>query len=352
MSEYSPWKVIHFPERLRAIRDGTQIVPVQVQLVITNRCNHRCLFCAYRMKGYLSNQDFCSGHEIDVCNLYSLLESMARVGVRAVQFTGGGEPLLHPHALDVMRFAKVSCGMDISLVTNGSLLDDETIAFLRDKASWVRVSLDAATPETYKTIRGPDDFAITLASLRKLSAPFRNCTVGVGFVVCHENYREAFDAAQLAESVGADNVRISAVFTPQGFKYFDGWLDEARAEAARAEQCAGIRVFNMFSDRVADCFAGVQAYSYCGTKEFSTYIGADGIIYLCCTLAYNPAGAVCNMADYGWDFGLAWSSSQKMSLFHGHNPYKHCKNPCMYEKKNRFISYCIDESPKHVNFAP
>ncbi len=55
---YSPFKVVHHMDMIDQLRNGDQPVPSQVQLVISDVCNHDCSFCAYRMSGYTSNQNF------------------------------------------------------------------------------------------------------------------------------------------------------------------------------------------------------------------------------------------------------------------------------------------------------
>ena len=45
-----------------------------------------------------------------------------------MEFTGGGEPLTHPDAKEIIEYA-CDCGFSVGLVTNGLLLDkiDEVI---------------------------------------------------------------------------------------------------------------------------------------------------------------------------------------------------------------------------------
>jgi 2-iminoacetate synthase ThiH len=45
---YSDIKVLNYPEKLAALREGRITAPVHVRLKPTNVCNHNCWFCAYR----------------------------------------------------------------------------------------------------------------------------------------------------------------------------------------------------------------------------------------------------------------------------------------------------------------
>lgn len=350
-TEYSPYKIIHHPYKLHAMRQGRQPMPLQVQLVLTNACNHRCTFCAYRMDGYLSNATFSAGHRIKEEQAMSIIESSRANGIPAIQFTGGGEPLVHPSAPLIINNT-IEMGMDVGLVTNGALLTEELCDSL-GSSKWVRISVDAGTPETYRQVRGPDNYNQVLRNTEQLVKYRRNNIIGMGYVICHENYKEVFDMCRIAKDMGVDNFRISAAFTPQGYDYFSDFREEAQE---LAEECEGLsdenfKVFNMFNDRLQDCFTGIQDYDYCGIKELNPYVGADGNVYTCCTLAYNKAGLIGNLADHNWNMAEFWQSDEKRKVFADHKPCTHCKHPCMYEKKNQFINYCIDTEPKHVNFV-
>jgi MoaA/NifB/PqqE/SkfB family radical SAM enzyme len=338
MNPYSPFKIVHHPEMLDALKLVMQPIPIHIHLVPTNKCNHRCLFCAYRMKGYLSNSEFNCTHEIPSEHIVKLLDTAE--GVRAVQLTGGGEPLCHPNISEIIS-AIISRELDLAIVTNGSLLTDSLINQIADYTTWIRISMDAGTRNTYRTIRSADDFEKVWKMIQKLNKIKGETTVGVGYVICFENYKEIYEAAKRAKDCGVDNFRISAVFTPQGYDYFSGWDHEAEELARQVKllQDEDFRVFNLFGLRIQDLTFTTQDYDYCGTKDFQTYIGADGYIYTCCTLAYNQQGKIVDLNDFDWNFQEAWGSREKRNLFQRHNPCLHCRFPCMYQEKNQFINY-------------
>lgn len=104
--------------------------------------------------------------------------------VRAVVLIGGGEPLMHPATAAVAeRLSRASVA--VGLVTNGTLLDRH-LDVLRGSLSWLRVSLDAATPETYGAVRpghrGVNKFAKVLANIRLVTG-HHTLKVGISYVV-------------------------------------------------------------------------------------------------------------------------------------------------------------------------
>jgi MoaA/NifB/PqqE/SkfB family radical SAM enzyme len=349
--EYSPYKVVHFQKQLNMMRIGIQPLPVHVQVVPTNRCNSNCPMCAYRLEGYTSNEIFNAESELSYWKLFEILNSCKVLDVKAVQFTGGGEPLFHPYIKSVFRKA-LETGIELSLVTNGILFDDELIDMVSEFA-WVRVSLDAATPETYTKTRGLNGniFEKVKRNVQALVKHKHKDTIGIGFVVFRENVHEIEQVVEMGKDLGVDNVRISAGFTPMGFEYHRPHLLTAMRDAnemALRYEDTNFTVFNNFGDRTIDLFEGRQNYTFCPMKELTTYIGADSNVYTCCTLAYNKRGLIGSIEDCSLT-GL-WVSDGKNEFFKNHNPSVHCKHPCMYGQKNKFANYCIKSNPKHVGF--
>lgn len=348
--EYSPYKIVHHPRLIEQLKNNEQTVPLQVQIIPSNVCNQRCSFCAYRMPDYLSNQKFNDREILSYEKIIEILDDCVEMGVKAIQYTGGGEPLVHPRIKDIFR-ETFKRGLDLSLVTNGMALDEELCDILGD-ASWVRVSVDCASPEIYSFIRNVPSkmYHKTIENIKTLVKYRRTSVIGVGFVVEKENYQEIGEAAKLFKSIGVDNFRISAAFTPMGFAYFNDFMNEAKRQSKEAESLTdeNFTVFNLFNDRVGDTFVGMQNYNRCPMKDLLTYIGADYNVYTCCTLAYNERGLIGSIKEQS--FKQLWEGEQKVKKFESHNPSIHCQHPCMFKGKNDFINYCIRTDAKHINY--
>lgn len=349
--EYSPFKVVHHRDKLLELSTKKQTTPLQVQIIPSNVCNQSCSFCAYRMHDSLSNQNFNEKDIIPFAKLIETIDCCKELGVKAIQYTGGGEPLVYPKALEMLDYT-ISSGLGLALVTNGAGLNEKSCDLLGD-SDWNRISVDAFSPELYSTIRHVPMavHAKVINNIRSLVRYKRRNTIGVGFVVCKENYMEVFEAAKFFKEIGVDNLRISAAFTPMGHAYFGAFEDVAAELCAKASLLSdsNFTVFNLFGDRTTDTANTVQDYDYCGIKELLTYIGADQNVYTCCTLAYNAAGYIGSIKDQS--FSDLWLGAEKTSMFTKHNPRKHCRNFCMYRNKNNFINYCIKDDPQHVYYV-
>lgn len=362
---YSNDKALWHLDSLAILRDGGQPVPKQVQLIISDLCNQNCNFCAYRMDGYTSNQHFGQVNEktgqftnnpvrfIPYPKAIEIIDDCVELGVKAIQFTGGGEPTVHPKHKEIFSHA-LSRGLEIALVSNGILLKEELREILMD-ATWVRISIDAGMAETYSKIREvpTSQFDRALDHVRELVAlkKARNSslTIGVGFVVTVDNWKEMLILTEIAKEIGVDNVRLSAVFQPEHFEYFKGFYSEALELSKRCSALSadGFSVFNLFTDRVEDLVEESPDYSFCGYQHFNTYIGGDLNVYRCCVTSYNDIGLLGSIKEKRFkDFWLSTEKHSKMGNFDARG----CPQ-CQFNHRNRVIQSSIEKNPPHINFV-
>lgn len=362
---YSPLKVVYHPDRLALLKSGGQPAPVYVQLVLSDLCNQDCAWCAYRQEGYLQNQLFgieeARGRNnnpsrlVPIEKAYELLEDFTEIGVKALLFTGGGEPTVHPQHREIINRA-LCLGLDVALNTNGALFSAELAQALVDRARWVRFSVDAATSETYARTRRvhPDVFARVLKNIRELverrnASGASQLVIGFGFVVDKTNWREVAGAAETARQLGVDNVRMSAAFQSELSDYFEPFLEDAQRLCREAEALAGdgFEVHNLFPARLDDLGFTSPDYSFCGIQHFTTYIGADLNVYRCCVQSYNERGLIGSIREQR--FRDLWYSQAKRDDFDNFDA-RGCRW-CMFHDKNRAIKQLLEDDAPHVNFV-
>ena len=118
---YSSLKALHYHGSLDAMLAGELPAPVHVRIKPTNVCNHSCYFCAYRTDDVSLGEDMVVRDRIPREKMFEIVDDLIAMKVRAVTFSGGGEPLIYPYfAETVERLA----GGDIKIasLTNGSRL--------------------------------------------------------------------------------------------------------------------------------------------------------------------------------------------------------------------------------------
>lgn len=349
---YAPDKATCHPSRLAVLREAGHPFPVHLHLIVSDVCNLDCPGCAYRMSGYTSNQLWGTQRNpdrmLDLEVVKAILRDAAVMGTKAIELTGGGEPTVHPRIGEILAYAK-GLALETALITNGLLLTVRNLIPAAIRCEWVRISIDAATPDTYGKVRpslgGPrgDQLMTVLHSLSALrlarDAARSPCVIGAGFVVQRENWREIYDAVRLYKLNGADNVRISGLFTPAGDAYHAPHFEEAR----RLEQAAihdfdgqdGFRVYGRFAEKVDDLH-GPPDYATCHYQRFTTYIGADANLYRCCVLAYSLRGLLANVKEQG--FMAAWLNNA-WSIGAAFDARK-CER-CQFNDRNRAIADAI-----------
>lgn len=356
---YSELKVVHFPERLASLAAGKRIAPAQVQLIISDLCNQDCVFCAYRMSGYSSNQLFRDAEGsnnpkrfIPTAKACEIIEDMASEGVLAAQFTGGGEPTVHPDHLSIFKYA-LEHDLKCALVTNGQLLRDGWRDILPWFA-WLRVSLDAGTPESYASIRRAPKgaFRKALANVNNLvrcrDLNKTGCVIGTSFIVTKENWQEVYAAALLASEYGADNFRIAACFTPQLADYYFDFRAEALEQVAKTvELLPKGFVIDMFSKRLDDLDSGAPTYKSCGYQHFNVYIGGDLNVYRCCNTAYNEIGMVGSLRERRFK---DWLRDPEVTGRYFGFDARVCEH-CAFNRQNSVINFLTSDPPKHVEFV-
>jgi len=128
--------------------------PVTVCFRITRKCNYTCEFCQAPFNGI----EFTRQQIRDV-----LIELAAR-GTIEIKFTGG-EPLASPNIQDAIATAR-NLGMNVTVITNGTLLVEEMLRFLSMHNCRIKVSLHGPVKihSSYKGV--PDYSEIESAILR------------------------------------------------------------------------------------------------------------------------------------------------------------------------------------------
>ncbi|HWH14520.1 MAG TPA: GTP 3',8-cyclase MoaA [Miltoncostaeaceae bacterium] len=142
--------------------DGLGRVHRSLRLSITDRCNLRCRYCmpAEGMP-WLAADRLLTADE-----LVRLAAVLARLGVGAIRVTGG-EPLVRPDAVDIVRRLRRLPGVrEVALTTNGVLLADRVDALVAAGLDRVNVSVDSLDPERFALVTRRRDLDRVLAGLR------------------------------------------------------------------------------------------------------------------------------------------------------------------------------------------
>jgi len=180
--------------RLGEVTNRTFIVPVVI-FYPTSRCNSRCVSCDWWKS---------SGEtDLSLAEVQTLAGALPALGTRIVAFSGG-EPLLRPEVFDAARIFRAH-GMSLHLLTSGVLLE-RCAAEVGHEFSRVVVSLDAASEELYRAVRGVTALRTVergVARLRRL-APHVPITARATLHRC--NFRELPRLIDHARAMALDGI--------------------------------------------------------------------------------------------------------------------------------------------------
>ncbi len=130
-------------------------------LEITNRCNLRCAHCA-------SGSGLPRENELTTTEWKQVLAEFRALGGEEVTLIGG-EVFLRPDWFEIAASARER-GLRLIFISNGLLImGDDIPGKLKElQPHLIGISMDGATPESYRRWRGVDGFAQVMRLLRRL----------------------------------------------------------------------------------------------------------------------------------------------------------------------------------------
>ncbi len=125
--------------------------PRCAQIDLTNRCNNNCIGCWCNSP--LLEERLLPSRITDQTLpkklVISLLDELSDMGTEEIYFAGGGEPFMHPDAMEIFSYAKQK-GFHVSINTNFTLVDKTKAQRLVDEGvDHMIISIWAGTPAVY-----------------------------------------------------------------------------------------------------------------------------------------------------------------------------------------------------------
>lgn len=351
---YSTTKVIYHPELVEAFaeRKSHRLKPHHIHLMPQNLCNQSCHFCSYRLEGWHNSELFNDKKHIPWPKMKEIVWDLFDMSVKAVEITGGGEPLAYPFIKELL-LELLETNIELGLVTNATLLTPEVadiLAKFGPRFKWSRVSIDSGCLETYVKVRRcpPTHWEKAWNGIVRLSKILtrEEQILGIGYVVTDQNWEEVFQLCEMANDVPVDSVRVSVAFTPKGADIL------TKEEAASCQilidqaklRCKNIEIAALLLERLEN-LSHHQDYDYCGTKDLLCVIEGEQKVYTCCSLTGDPHGLIGSLERR--TFKNLWQT--KAEWRRKFDVREHCQCVCLYEKRNQtFLE--LRNPPVHRNF--
>ncbi len=346
MNPFAGQKIFNHAGRIAEWQKTGDTKPVTMELDMTNRCTDKCPCCAGGRYKDNAEQEW---QRID-----SLIPELGDFGVKGLIFTGGGEPLCHKDTPPAMREAD-NWGMDVGLITNLVPFKPDMWDAGLCAATWIRISLDAARPDTYEKTHGTKNFERVLDNIRELvrlrkeTPSVTDVTIGIGFLVGENTVSEMDLAARVCAGLGVDYLQ----FRPFHHTLNNGDMAQRALEGFAAAQQYSTDTFSVvwsehkFRHMLHSEGEPDRPYAKCYGQAFAGVIAADGNMYTCCHLRGNPNYAFGNI--YKNSVEEIWQSQARKDTIDNIN-FKDCVPLCRCDVFNRTLWDLKHHVPDHVSF--
>jgi MoaA/NifB/PqqE/SkfB family radical SAM enzyme len=155
-------RAVKFEERL--------VYPLHMDFEISSICNLRCNMCVMSLSKEESVKygSGISEKKLRFETFKAIIDKGVLLGLKSINFNGVNEPLLQKDIVKWIEYAKRRGVLDIMFNTNGVLLnEDMSERLIKSGLTRIMISLDAATSETYKKVRGSDDYHIVKGNIER-----------------------------------------------------------------------------------------------------------------------------------------------------------------------------------------
>lgn len=350
---YGAQKFMLFPEHVRALQEQRVIAPVHIRIKPMNHCNHDCWYCAYRVSNLQLGEDIDLKDRIPEAKMFEIVDDVIAMGVKAITFSGGGEPLLYKPLPEVIR-RLAQAGIRVASLTNGVNLKGRMADAFAEHGTWVRISTDAWDDESYTRLRkaGPGEFTQLLRNMREFSARGSRCVLGVSFIVDKHNCDRIFEVCTMFREAGVNHVKLSGVVIgnsgAENNTYHAPIRDvvASQIERARTLESDDFTLLNHYHD-LDERFD--KHYANCPSLGFLTVIGADCTVYTCQDKAYTKSGTLGSIRERS--FREFWFSEENRQRMLAVDPSKICAHHCVAHQKNLALQQVMALDPEHAVFV-
>jgi SynChlorMet cassette radical SAM/SPASM protein ScmE len=283
--------------------------PRTLDIEITARCNLRCRYC------YFFNNPAVEYRDLATDEWLKFFDELGSLGVMNV-ILAGGEPFIRED-LNTLLEGIVRNRMRFSLLSNGTLIDDEIAAFITStgRCDNVQVSMDGSCAAVHDSCRGKGSFDDAIRGIRTLQR--HRVNVAVRVTIHHHNVDDLENIAHfLLEELGLPGFGTNSA----------GYLGTCRLNAndvmltiteRRLAMVKLLRLTEKYPGRIsasagplaegrvwrrmeearaqnAPAFPNRGRLTACGCPSSKIAVRADGAIVPCSMLAHSELGRINN----------------------------------------------------------
>ena len=195
------------------------MAPRTIIWIFTARCNLQCPHC------YASI--YARDRELSINEKIRLIREMSEIGVEHIGLSGG-EPLIH-RDLPLILKEIFDHGMTITMVTNGTIINEYILDLLAKYDVYLYVSIDGPR-EVHDRLRGPGVYDRVMETINALRN--RGIEYATIMAVGKYNYKYTSEYIDIASKVNAEHAALIPVM-PSGRAYLNKlWINASEYYSA------------------------------------------------------------------------------------------------------------------------
>jgi len=187
--------------------------PRNIYISLSQICNARCIMCPFFSPlVHKLNTPITIKPLIDFDIFLKLVSDLKRLGTAKIILGGGGEPLLHPRIMDMVRFID-SLGMECVLVTSGINLTEHIAKEFSARNILLWLSLHAGSSDVWRRIHPGNseaDFDRLIQCISIISNS-KKSRIAFHAVINNVNYSDVVNIIKLSIATGVKNVNFHPV---------------------------------------------------------------------------------------------------------------------------------------------
>jgi GTP 3',8-cyclase len=268
-------KMLFHGDRIRDYLSTGDCHPIFCEVNLTNICNLRCQWCI--SENFKVNQD-----TLKTSNFMKFARGFKGLDGKAITFSGGGEPTLHPDFAACVEHCK-RIGLQVGLMTNGCY-EKSLNKVIATNMQWVRISLDTLNHAHYKAWKGADHIDQVLINISALVKNKSHIKVGVNCNIHKDlTVAEVNDLIKLLDSHKITYLQFRPVI-PRCFKQ-----EQTELNTKVWKHLQGITDdrINYSHDKYIDLVTNnLFPFKTCEAHRISFVLNSNGDV---CTCMYHPS---------------------------------------------------------------
>lgn len=308
-------KIFSYYNDAKKLIKSQMVVPRFISIWLTTTCQYKCSYCYF-------NEENKEKKFANTAKVKKFIDDISSIGVESLEFSGGGEPTLHPDFYEIAQYA-YDKGLKVGLLSNGYKLQYSKMSFF----SYIRIGLDAATSEVYTQLKGttPELFDIVLAKVSKFIKDRdkqERPRIGLKFMINKTNSEYLRDMLKLALTSKVDYCHFKRTHNDKDS------ISEYRA--SRANKWLS-EMKEMYPNFIYGGFSSELPTVKCFMSPIHTVVTPDGNALVCCYFT-DENRTIGNVFDN--DFLDVWNCERHQNIIDTIS-IKECQSvQCRWHKYN------------------